>query len=37
MIVGPNQAALFLEVGYVQGSTAFVIVHATRARERFLR
>ncbi len=37
MIVGPNHAALFLEVGYVQGSTAVVIVHAMRARERYLR
>lgn len=37
MIVGPNQAAIFLEVGYVDGDTAVVIVHAMRAREKFLR
>ena len=28
MIVGANQAAIILEVGYIQGSTAIVIVHA---------
>jgi hypothetical protein len=37
MLVGPNQAAVFLEVGYVDGDTAVVIVHAMRAREKFLR
>ncbi len=37
MIIGANQAALILEVGYIQGTTAVVIVHAMRARERFLR
>jgi hypothetical protein len=37
MIVGPNQAAIFLEIGYVDGDTAVVIVHAMRAREKFLR
>jgi hypothetical protein len=37
MIVGPNAAAIFLEVGYVDGDTAVVIVHAMRAREKFLR
>lgn len=37
MIIGPNHAALILEVGYIQGSTAVVIVHAMRAREKFLR
>jgi acyl-homoserine lactone acylase PvdQ len=37
MIVGPNQAAIFLEVGYVEGEQAHVIVHAMRAREKFLR
>lgn len=37
MIIGANQAALILEVGYVQGTTAVVIVHAMRAREKFLR
>jgi hypothetical protein len=37
LIVGPNAAAIFLEVGYVDGDTAVVIVHAMRAREKFLR
>lgn len=37
MIIGPDRAAIVLEVGYIQGSTAVVIVHAMRARERFLR
>jgi hypothetical protein len=37
MIVGPNAAAIFLEVGYVDGDTAVVIVHAMHAREKFLR
>lgn len=37
MIVGPNHAAILLEVGYVQGDHAFVIVHAMPAREQFLR
>jgi hypothetical protein len=37
MIVGPNAATIFLEVGYVEGDTAVVIVHAMRAREKFLR
>jgi hypothetical protein len=37
MIVGPNAAAIFLEVGYVEGDTAVVVVHAMRAREKFLR
>jgi hypothetical protein len=37
MILGPNAAAIFLEVGYVDGDSAVVIVHAMRAREKFLR
>ncbi|MBB1493702.1 hypothetical protein J4N02_11095 [Propioniciclava sp. MC1595] len=37
MIVGPNQAAIFLEVGYVDGDQAHVIVHAMQARDKFLR
>ncbi|UUZ57890.1 hypothetical protein [Nocardioides sp. B-3] len=37
MIVGPNQAAIFPEVGYVDGGETFVIVHAMKAREKFLR
>jgi hypothetical protein len=37
MIVGADAAAIFLEVGYIDGDTAVVIVHAMRAREKFLR
>ena len=36
MMIGPNQAAIILEVGYVEGVEAVVIVHAMRAREKFL-
>ena len=37
MMIGPNRAAIFLEVGSVEGETAMVIVHAMPAREKFLR
>lgn len=37
MMIGANQAAIILEIGYVQGDVAVVVVHAMRARERFLR
>lgn len=37
MIIGANRAAIIYEVGAVEGSTAVVIVHAMRAREKFLR
>lgn len=37
MMIGANAAAIILEVGYIQGDTAVVIVHAMRAREKFLR
>ena len=37
MIVGPNRAAIILEVGYVEGDVAIVIVHAMLAREKFVR
>jgi hypothetical protein len=37
MIVGPNRAAIILEVGYVAGDVAVVIVHAMPAREKFVR
>ena len=37
MTVGATAAAGILEVGYIQGETAVVIVHAMRAREKFLR
>ena len=37
MMAGANAAALILEVGYIHGKTAVVIVHAMPAREKFLR
>lgn len=37
MMVGPNLAALILEVGYVGDDVAMVIVHAIPARDRYLR
>ena len=37
MMLGPNAAAIILEVGYVEGDTAVVIIHAMRARKRFLQ
>ncbi len=37
MLVGANAAAIILEVGYIHGETAVVIVHAMPAREKFLR
>ena len=37
MMVGPNRAAIILEVGYVEGDVAIVIVHAMLAREKFVR
>lgn len=37
MMVGPNQDAIILEVGYVEGDLAIVIVHAMVARENFMR
>jgi hypothetical protein len=37
MIIGANRTAIVFEVGVVQASTAPVIVHAMRAREKFLR
>ena len=37
MLLGANQVVLILEVGYIQGMTEIVIVHAMRAREKFLR
>ncbi len=36
MMLGPNAAAIILEVGYVEGDIAVVIIHAMRARKRFL-
>lgn len=37
MMLGPTRAALILEVGYVEGETAIVVVHAMPAREKYLR
>ena len=37
MVIGANQAAIIFEIGVVDGVEAPVIVHAMRARERFLR
>ncbi|WP_420110507.1 hypothetical protein [Pseudactinotalea sp.] len=37
MVVGATAAALLVEVGYIQGHGGLVIVHAMRARERFMR
>jgi hypothetical protein len=37
MIIGANLAAIIYEIGVVDGLQAPVIVHAMRAREKFLR
>jgi hypothetical protein len=37
MIIGPNQAAIIYEIGVVDGVPAPVVVHAMKARDRFLR
>ena len=37
MMVGANSAAIILEVGYVEGDMAVVIIHAMRAGKRFLQ
>jgi len=37
MIIGANLAAIIYEIGVVDGVSAAVIVHAMRAREKFLR
>jgi len=37
MMIGPNRAALILEVGYLEGDVAMVIVHAMPARDKYLR
>jgi hypothetical protein len=36
-VIGANQAAIVFEVGVVDGAQRPVIVHAMRAREKFLR
>lgn len=37
MLIGANQAAIIFEVSVVDGAETPVIVHAMRAREKFLR
>lgn len=37
MLIGANSAAIIFEVGVVDGAETPVIVHAMRAREKFLR
>ena len=37
LVNGANPAAILLEVGVVEGATAPVVVHAMRARDKFLR
>ena len=37
MVIGANLAAIIFEIGVVDGVSAAVIVHAMRAREKFLR
>lgn len=37
MVIGANRAAIVYEVGVIDGALAPVIVHAMRAREKFLR
>jgi hypothetical protein len=37
MVIGASQSAIILEVRYVRRDAAPVIVHAMRAREKFLR
>ena len=37
MMIGANAAGIIFEVGYIQGDAAVVVVHAMRAREKFLR
>jgi len=37
MVIGANLAAIIYEIGVVDGVSAAAIVHAMRAREKFLR
>ncbi len=37
MMIGPSRAALILEVEYVEGDAAMVIVQAMPARDKYLR
>lgn len=37
MVIGANQAAIVYEIGVVDGAVALVVVHAMKARDKFLR
>ena len=37
MLIGGSAAAVLYEIGVVEGTTAAVVVHAMRARDKFLR
>lgn len=37
MIIGGDAAAVLYEIGVVQAATGAVVVHAMRARDKFLR
>jgi hypothetical protein len=37
MLIGANQAAVIYEIGVVDGGPAPVVVHAMKARDKFLR
>jgi hypothetical protein len=37
MVIGANHAAIIYEIGVVDGVPAPVVVHAMRARDKFLR
>jgi hypothetical protein len=37
MIIGANRAAIIYEIGVVDGVPTPVVVHAMRARDKFLR
>lgn len=37
MIIGANQAAIIYEIGVVDGVAAAVVVHAMKARDKYLR
>jgi hypothetical protein len=37
MVIGANRAAIIYEIGVVDGVPAPVVVHAMRARDKFLR
>jgi len=37
MVIGANHAAIIYEIGIVDGVVAPVVVHAMKARDKFLR